>query len=803
MDPLSSVANNNRAGGRERNTLPPQRQSNFITDEQQESEEINLNEHRKSQQLLNVDEENLAKQLNKDNEPNNRRGGKERTIAEDSDSQNLKSILKKSRENEDKYGCGESAENSEKPSKIRSSREEIKDEPNESSSEEEEYPINRKRKFHECDEEDLRIRSELKKNLQQTIVPDEKINKFEKKRLNKRSKYSNESLEGRVTDLSKARRRRDRNRRGEPESSESDDSSSSDDSVSSEEAQNLKTSFTSHIQKLVSKSFSDDIMKDYMKDVIFPMLIKEREQSKKETLELLKEQGLIKTIENKEPDNKDPNKDPFLEDEGFFPSDISGNTTPKRSVSISISQGSGNKNTFKKVRTSSSQERKLLGTPKRNETMVKLQKQVIKPNEEDKEPVEFIDTKKVDIFKKKEIGKESSKPKESEKDMSIFAGMRNESRTKSSSLMFGKKDSKSKVESAKHSLFNMESKPDTSKPEEKAARTPLFDKTDIKVGVVRTDNEAQNKPQLSIFNRSKESVEEMIKSRASNNSSPEFGESKNTVKADEDKPKKAPSKPVSLFTTKVTPIAESAEEDDASQEDKSAKPLVKSLFTTTESKPVNPEEKKEEDDKKKIHLNLSSNATDNPFLKKIGGNSKPTNLFSNGGDDKPKTENKPQVSLFNSENKLGGSSNPTSLFNNASSASQPSLFKTESKAISGMAKIPSTSVFKGVDNMETEDVGMGGVTPPTQSPMRIPEKVNENKIFPFSNNPGPSTLFGNQGSSGASLNTTGSLFGNASTGGSQSLFNIGAAKTETKTPFNNPSGNMGSNPPNQGQPDLN
>lgn len=82
------------------------------------------------------------------------------------------------------------------------------------------------------------------------------------------------------------------------------------------------------------------------------------------------------------PKKIDPSKDPFLEDEGFLPSDISGVTTPRKTPSIVLNhKGVDRRDSFKMVQTSQSQENKITGTPKRSKTFIDLQKQIIQPDE--------------------------------------------------------------------------------------------------------------------------------------------------------------------------------------------------------------------------------------------------------------------------------------------------------------------------------------------------------------------------------------------------------------------------------------
>jgi hypothetical protein len=107
----------------------------------------------------------------------------------------------------------------------------------------------------------------------------------------------------------------------EEESSESDDSS--DNSISSTER--------------------DELVRKYFRKILCPILKEERDESRKETLDILQEKGLLELAERRNEliqfssaQRYDPN-DPFLEDEGFAPSDVSGATTPKKTPYSNVS----------------------------------------------------------------------------------------------------------------------------------------------------------------------------------------------------------------------------------------------------------------------------------------------------------------------------------------------------------------------------------------------------------------------------------------------------------------------------------
>lgn len=726
--------------------------------------------------------------------------------------------------------------------------------------------ISRKRRFSEIEEDEPKEENketteqdkiqELKKTLEENnkkpMIPMSRARIIQAKRLNACRPES----DAKVVDLSKARRKRDRAReRGKAERREESISMSSSDSDSSLDS-NTKMTVKERFEKGFSneKGEFDSGLKDYLKDIIVPLMQKQREEVRKETITLLKEQGLINEEKAKEAENKDP----FLEDEGFLHSDISGNTTPRRGASF---QNQERKSSFKMAKTSSSQDRKIIGTPKRSQSTVDLSKQVIKPNKEVEviaNPV-LLEPVKTNTFGKKE---------NPEEPINILADMKKNERTKSKVTPFGIKDDK--IESSKKSLFAAEKKDGDSKSVSKPlfAANPKFGEDSMLVKP-KSETEEKEKKSLSIFGGSQDSVKELKESKKSNQSSPAFGEKKTATGSGNEEKSEKEQKP-SLFAPKVTPIKETTEENQSNKEEKPLDSKPKTTLFSTTVKPISEEKKEQTPDSQAATSKIMSQASTNPFLTVKSGGAK--NLFAGKGN---KEAEKPKVSLFSAPGQSQGDKAP-SLF--STKTTQPNLFKTESKAMAGMAKVPSANIIKEGSNADTEDVGMGGVTPPTRSPARQPENMpaqpksifgtvkvgggnptgmfgnqgsgmsRNQPIFPFSSNPftSPSpvnsrfassreqhpfksknnmfqlgqnagssntgafgqnkstgqthSLFSNQGNSGASKTTSTSLFNQDQK--ATNVFSMGVSNSSKGGMFGKPAGNTFGNPPSQGQPNM-
>lgn len=487
---------------------------------------------------------------------------------------------------------------------------------------------------------------------------------------------------------------------------------------------------------------------------------------------------------------RDSSRDPFLEDEGFAPSDISGTTTPRKDIPVSKNKTIERKDSFKLARTSASQERKIMGTPKRTENVTQLQKQIIVQNENVEES-DFL--------------KSVSKPEERSTSIPILK----------------KKDSdQNKIESAKKTLFVSEKKPATSLfgNVERSVSTPLLSKPKESSEEVKEEKteEKKEKPVIKhLFGPSKEVIDELRKSRQSNNSSPSFGETKNSQNASSDEGASSNvKKPISLFAPKASIIKESPEEEDqASQEDNQIPSNKLTVLSPAVNEPKNPEEKLETP--KKTDIKAA-----NPFLS--NDPSKAKNLFSSGTAKPANTSSEPikMVSLFGNPPAQGG------LFGNKGNympqhpcgpnISMPPLLRSHSFGSDSLntntsftnssfiAKPVPNANIKVSSNIEVEDVGMGGTTPPNQSPIQQP--IAGEKMFPFSTTQRVGGgIFGHQGTSGASYSTQPktSLFGNASTAASGPIFNIGA-KSDSKSLFSGTGatgGSMFASGPSQGQPE--
>ena len=810
-----------------------------IADKQEPKSSISLDEESGRPKLQNVDETRLEKQMNIVRAKTSKAPSRDRVSKEGEPKSILKPNLSKRSSLMDNIGSAKELKSSEKSSSesqidesenpVKVSKSNFKKQQASTQKfrgEEEESPRRRKKYENDDSNTDSAMRS-IRNHLQESVVPANKRGTL------KRGKKAESSTKN--VNLNKARRRRDRHRRKYRGSSEegesySSESESSDDSISSNER--------------------DKLLQQYFKKMLTPILNESKEAQKKDTMDILKEQGLLEIAAHKNAiinfdklQKRDPNKDPYLEDEGFAPSDVSGNTTPRKtpsSMSVSISE---KKDSFKLPRTSSSQERKTLGTPKRSENIIQLQKQIIRPNEE-------IEVQKM-VKTTTEVSPAPPRSFEPEK------------RTTSIPIFKKKASSPDKVESAKKTLFGSEPKVAAPLFSQPASGTSLFAKKDTEKKEEEKEEESTEKKTAvkSIFGTPKDTIEELRKSRTSNNSSPSFGQTINTEKEPE-KPaeKEEPKKPVSLFNKepsggtlfKPTPIKEVPEEENqaAAEDKKPAKEEPKpsepektktTLFSVTVPAPENPEKK---DASKPVETPESKS---NPFLMGAGSTAKARNIFnsseSSGGSANNSNEPKktslfgssgPKPSgLFASQGKTGfpvdndpnksyfgickGSSfdknfNPRSMRPlirqgsfGRSSFNSPNLGQPGVKPFGQPST--GTSLFgnKPSNTGSSDDVGMSGGTP-TQSPLQQPQ--DSGSIFPFANaaSGNKASLFGGQGNSGASMNSgasQGSLFGNkpASSG---STFNMGTSKPTTSGSLfgaNKPnSGTLFASGPSQGQP---
>ena len=348
-----------------------------ITDKDSSKAEISFSDKAVAPKLTNIDENRLNKQINwfkkQDVKSDHRNPSKNSNLL--NKSKNVEDIEQKVSENQDRnselhdQSFDKSTGKAEYQEKqvIASNSNYTKPE-----SKTEKKPIIykssikeiKRREFEEMSNTD-EIARHLQEDLQVPLIPISRIPA-------KRRKLAENEEDNILLNIRKARKSRNKEinkllKAQEGEESESSSSSVSDDSVSSTER--------------------DDLIRKYFKKILCPILQEEREQSKKETIEMLEGTGLMelsrkrKLINLDNTKKVDPNKDPFLEDEGFLPSDVSGMTTPRKSVSnVHNVKGTERKDSFKMVKTSQSQENKITGTPKRSKNYYELQKQIILPD---------------------------------------------------------------------------------------------------------------------------------------------------------------------------------------------------------------------------------------------------------------------------------------------------------------------------------------------------------------------------------------------------------------------------------------
>jgi hypothetical protein len=359
----------------------------------------------------------------------------------------------------------------------------------------------------------------------------------------------------------------------------------------------------------------------------------------------------------------------------------------------------------------------------------------------------------------------------------------------------------------------------------------------------KTEKEEPEKPKIpSIFGKSQSAIDELKKNRASNNSSPAFGESRNDTIDDthEEKPQEKPS---SIFVPKSSTIVEKPNEEEESNPVDANQDYAKkiglfssktddkipqtSLLKREVSKPIFAMQKRENS-----IPNLGSKTAASPFLtspKKL-----PTNLFGSKdkkeekpADVKPKTllfDPKPvtQTTLFGQPKISTGNTfyfmaSPNSRSENFSSFDSPVTFGSVSSQNSNSISTVSPFGAQSGSNLQAgddDDVGMGGVTPPTQSPIQQPSKVSQKFEVVQDTKPAGGPIFGSQSSvlapfgiqgSGASMTSmrTGGIFGNpiqqTPNPTDKGIFSLGMSRPPTSGQIFNQGIGSG---PNQGQPNL-
>lgn len=127
------------------------------------------------------------------------------------------------------------------------------------------------------------------------------------------------------------------------------------------------------------KRAGGDVVGGILKRVLGEVVKEEKEQSRKNTIEFLREEGILPKVRRGEVMGKDP----FLEDEGFvYSSDTSEDSSGQKNVSysdFSRKDNEGRQNSFKTGRPLRSKERTFSNSPRRKENRKILQRQIIKP----------------------------------------------------------------------------------------------------------------------------------------------------------------------------------------------------------------------------------------------------------------------------------------------------------------------------------------------------------------------------------------------------------------------------------------
>lgn len=778
-------------------------------------DEINFDEPKIVEKPLNPDVNALAKQIDKYKAQNTKPPADEGRGISPNNGTNLKSALRSSlreREADEPNGTSKQDHKStntqkeelrDNPVEFSKTKNKKPDEVSPSSAAEDENPLNRKRKIDEI-VSDQTVMDALRKDLSESVVP---VNKRQMKR-RKQEKVIEDDVDISMKQARKRKHRHKRKAKGEL-NDESSDSESSEHSSSSADS--------------ISSTERDELLRKYFRKILCPILQEERQQNKKDTMDLLEEKGLIELASKKDLINFDnlkrdePGKDPFLEDSGFIPSDVSGATTPRKSSSIvTPNKGVEKRDSFKLARTSQSQERKSLGTPKRRCSTTQIQKQIIMPNEiTEVTQVSSIEAKKIPNEgvadnSPKSIITVTKKDEEDEKVKIIKKTLVTSAPTSS---LFG--PGANKISTG--SIFN--------KPKETqgSAQSQKEEKKEEK------NAEKDDKPKIkSIFGANQSTIEELASSRGSNNSSPSFGETKNTSKEDESTTteKSQPAKKItSLFTPKVAVIPEAPNEDEPTNQEEKPKAAAKaSLFGAGGLGSKKP-------DVKLTPQEQPESKSANPFLIGASGEQqRPKNLFDQGAGS---SQDKPKTTLFGSAATIKGG-----IFGTKGNSNAPNSVKiainNPRKNIFGSLKVNTELVLPGIipktfgniaapfqgsistkppviasqgsnNEIEVDDVGMGGVTPPTQSPLHQPAENTKVFFNQGSSGSGGGLIFGNQGS-GASLSSGGiggSIFNKPPVSSTAQTSTFSFGKTTTKLPFGSSTGSIFASGPSQGQPEPN
>ena len=604
--------------------------------------------------------------------------------------------------------------------------------------------FSRRRKFDDSDKSDDNMGG-IMKDLEKPVIPSS--NQALKRRKIEESKESAVPVS-----MAKAKRKKQRHqKRANGEEISDSESASSDGTVSSHER--------------------DELMTKYLKKLLGPIFQEQRELNKKDIQDLLDQTQSAKSKARPSQVRvraKYNPEDPFLEDEGFAPSDNSQvSVSPRsafneRSISNKTSaqkEFSGatpeRKNSRKLSRSSQSQDRKTMGTPKRISSTADLQKPIIAPSElsmhQRQSSKTGLNLTKNDSVISEISNKDIKKPVSTDVEVgaSVFVEPKN--------MIFSNSNSGEK---------KLEKQPsETMKPSQTIKDSnSLFAPKKLTDDMTNKDsdkNESSDtpkteKPKVSLFGQTAKPFGLMKQpSKTGTEESPSFlGSNK-----DKEPESSTTEKKTSIFKTSTTTIPEEKNED---KKEDAKKPA--SLFGTT---------KKPEAAEKK------PSSTENPFTQSVSSDmKKPVNLFAAPAPAaaSQETKSKPaKVSIFGAKD---ASAPQTSLFGTPKPATGAGIFKDKPKSdIPPMPAAASTG--------QDEDVGMGGVTPPAVSPNLTPVQSTNTANYQYKR---AESATGMPGQGSGESKPSGGIFNKPVTG---SIFKPGGTSTSL---FNQESAGEGKNP---------
>ncbi|CAI2383400.1 unnamed protein product [Moneuplotes crassus] len=413
-------------------------------------------------------------------------------------------------------------------------------------------PLLRKRRYHQIEQLSY-AELQLKRDLQQPVVP--------------RGQW--------------AAKRRKREERKEGEKREERGEEGDEESLGEERRKKGKEKFRKELERVVRGSIGSDVYGESVKRIVGEVIREERAQSKKETIELLREQGILPPVCRGRLSVKDIGDNPFLEDEGFVLSDVSGKSTPQKNASpskISRKNSKSRKNSFKVARTSSSKERKFSNTSKRTENREILQRQIIMPTHP--KGVSLININKI-IKNSKLNNREEEKepPKKKRNDLenidkaqnSSILSLKSTKREISSNPLLTKESKSNGNHKRIQQESNTKSQYETTENGKNLQRKSLTDK--------KISNDKNHKKKKKSRSRSKNSL---IRGHLKNSTRKEI---QRTIK------KKGGKKPIPETTEEDDSKDECQEVNLKTQEKMLPKPIVtKSIITElVNPEPVNPE----------------------------------------------------------------------------------------------------------------------------------------------------------------------------------------------------------------------